>query len=280
MRYFILFVTLLISCNATVNKESTTLNATFLPKELENNYHNYDYQVGGIDEDTFNSIIDMADEVYTPILRKNGLNLKFDRMWENDTVNAYCQRESNLVTVTMMGGLARANEMTPEGFVLVVCHEIFHGLSLYPLYPSSWASSEGSSDYGAVASCARKLFSGINSDRCNCNFAPEYSRVIDRSCSKFSDEDRNIICKRSMAGGLSLGKVLASLGGEPIPSYENPSKVVVSKTQTSHPSASCRLTQYGIAALTDYEIPEAPLLSTKSKARSLLSEYSPCWFRD
>ena len=275
---------LFIGCAAQTVEPPTKVafTRTFLPPEQEKSYQGSDwYGLGGIDENTFNAIIDVADQVYTPILKKNGLTLVFERRWDDNTVNAYCQRDTELVTVSMFGGLARHKEMTPEGFLLVVAHEIAHAMSIYPLYPSSWASSEQSSDNLAVQQIARKLFAYEASgeeDKCNCGFAPDYNRNISDYCAKFQDDEQNIICKRSMAGGLALGKVLATLGGEPIPSYETPSRTRVKKTQTSHASAQCRLDQYGIAALCEKTIPEAPLLSTKAKAMPYICSYSPCWF--
>lgn len=281
---WILGIFTFMACGAQTVEPTTKIafTRTFLPQEQEKSYQGSDwYGVGGIDENTFNAIIDVADQVYTPILKKNGLTLVFDRKWQDDTVNAYCQRDTELVTVSLFGGLARLKDMTPEGFLIVVAHELAHAMSVYPLYPSSWASSEQSSDNMAVQQIARKLFAQEASggeDKCNCGFAPDYSRKINDYCAKFQDEEQNIICKRSMAGGLALGKVLATLGDEPIPSYETPSRTRVKKTQTSHASAQCRLDQYGIAALCEKNIPEAPFLSTKSKAMPYICSYSPCWF--
>lgn len=273
-----------LACGAqTVEpKAGIKFTRTFLPPEQEKAYQGSEgYQVGGIDEDTFNTIIDVADEVYTPILKKNGLTLTFERKWDDSTVNAYCQRDTELVTVTMFGGLARHKDMTPEGFALVVCHEIAHAQSFYPLYSNSWASSEGSSDYFGVSQCARKLFAKAQTsggDKCNCGFAPDYPKAIDTSCSMYQDEEANIVCKRSLAGGLALGKVLSDLGGESVPSYETPSRVVVRKTQTSHPSAQCRTDTYRAAALCEKEVPEYPFLSTKSKAIPYTCGFPRCWF--
>jgi hypothetical protein len=264
-------------------KAGIKFTRTFLPPEQEKAYQGAEgYQVGGIDEETFDTLIDLAEEVYTPILKKNGLTLVFDRKWTDDTVNATCSRDTELVTVTMYGGLARHPEISAEGFLIVIAHELAHSMSIYPLYPSSWASSEQSADNLAVQQIARKLFAQTETDNggCNCGFAPTYSRKINDYCAKFEGEAENIICKRSMAGALSLGKVLADLGGEPIPSFETPSKVIVRKTQTSHASAQCRLDQYGIAALCDKTIPEAPFLSTKAKAMPYICSYSSCWFKN
>ena len=273
-----------IACGAQTVEPAAKIafTRTFLPTEQEKSYQGSEwYGVGGIDENTFNAIIDVADEVYTPILKNNGLTLTFERKWDDSTVNAKCNRDTELVTVSLFGGLARHKDMTPEGFLLVVSHELAHAMSVYPLYSNSWASSEQSSDNMAVQQIARKLFSqesSGNGDKCNCGFAPDYNRKINDYCAKFSDEEQNIICKRSMAGGLALGKVLANFGGEAVPSYETPSKVRVRKTQQSHASAQCRLDQYGIAALCEKTIPEAPFLSTKAKAMPYICQYSSCWY--
>jgi len=283
MKWLIAIVTavIAIACGAkTVEQAGIKFTRTFLPPDQEKAYQGPEgYQVGGIDEETFNTIIDVADEVYTPILKKNGLTLTFERKWDDSTLNATCSRDVELVVVTMYGGLARHKYMTSEGFMLVLAHEIAHAMSIWPLYSGTWASSESSSDNMAVQQIARKLFSETES-KCSCNFAPTYSRSIDQRCSKFTDENKNLICKRSLSGAVSLGAVLSDLGQEPIPSLDTPSKVIVRKTQTSHASAQCRLDQYGIAALCEKEIPEFPFLNTKNKAMPYICSYSPCWFKN
>jgi hypothetical protein len=58
------------------------------------------------------------------------------------------------------GGLARHGEITPDGFALVLCHEIGHHLGGVPRYSGAngWASNEGQSDYFAATKCLRRAW--------------------------------------------------------------------------------------------------------------------------
>ena len=49
--------------------------------------------------------------------------------------------------------------MTPDGFALVLCHELGHHLAGNPRV-QAWAANEGQSDYFSTQSCARELWSG------------------------------------------------------------------------------------------------------------------------
>lgn len=285
MKWLIAIVTavIAIACGAkTVEQAGIKFTRTFLPKEIEQAYRNTnDFGAVGVSESEFYAIIDKSKEILTPIFKQNGLELTINADYNDPTVNAYAERDVEQVTLHFFGGLAKNKFMNPQGFSIVVGHEAWHGLSLYPLYQNSYASSEGSSDFGAVASFARKFFAGSSGDNCSCKacgFVPEYSGKIEDYCSKFQDEERANICRLSMSGGLSLGKVLADISDEPEPSYERPDTSVIKRTMTSHPSSSCRLTQYGMAALADIEIPDSPLLSNKMRASAVLPYYAKCWF--
>lgn len=77
------------------------------------------------------------------------------RLW-----NASAQRMGSTWVVNMYGGLARHNEITIDGFALVLCHEIGHHLGGAPKYGgfNTWGTNEGGSDYFATLKCLRRIF--------------------------------------------------------------------------------------------------------------------------
>ena len=124
-------------------------SATILPP---NNLHIYDNvnKIANIDEKLFNQIIDAIVDQWKPLAALHGATLTVDKKWNDGTVNAYAQQNGNVWNVAMFGGLARRPEVTPDGFALVVCHELGHHFGGYFFYGAThWASAEGEADYFA-----------------------------------------------------------------------------------------------------------------------------------
>jgi len=255
------------------------ITATFLP---DNNLHKQDkkdsYGQLGIAENEFNEVLDAIEQMYAPIFENHGARLVVNRFWDDSTVNAYAEQEGNNWIISMFGGLARRKEITKEGFALVACHEIGHHVGGYPFYSGQWASNEGNSDFYSAAACARMIFA----DSSPCSFIDEM--IIDvaakNQCSKrfFYGED-STICQRTLAGGLSLGKLLATLGGDKLPRYETPDKTEVRKTQESHPRAQCRLDTYKAGAVCK-NVWDNDLIpkSSGDMRRNSCPDRPKCWF--
>ena len=110
----------------------------------------------------FTDIIDAGLELYAPIAEQLEETLVIKRYWADSTVNASTQRLFSKVTIKMYGGLARRPEINPEGFALVLCHELGHAYGGLP-YVSSFMklSAEGQSDYYAAKVCAKKLIDRV-----------------------------------------------------------------------------------------------------------------------
>src|SRR4051812_44237815 len=80
----------------------------------------------------FKQLINRVVTQFSPIVRMHGGELQVNYLWNNSTVNAFATREGNIWILNMFGGMARRKEMTPDGFTLVVCHELGHHLAGYP----------------------------------------------------------------------------------------------------------------------------------------------------
>jgi hypothetical protein len=282
----LIFVLLLFGCSASPNERTTKITggnsykiASFMQ---ENDYHKTKryYAAGEVTEDDFNLAMDAAIEIYTPILNKLGLNLTIEGDYYDETVNAYCSRNGDDVTVKMFGGLAKQPLMTLEGFALVICHELGHAVAGRPLYSNNdWASVEGQSDYFATAACARKMFDPNS---------PINYRVLElmrrknpkqpTNCANLKGADKQV-CEMSMSGGLSLGSVLADLNDEATPRYETPSKVVVSKTMESHPPAQCRVDSYKAGFLCQKNWNDSIIPTTKGQETAVNCERPKCWYK-
>lgn len=201
-----------------------------------------------IEQAEFNEVIDEAEAYYAPLFSSAfGARLEINRLWTDSTVNANASQSGSTWTVNMYGGLARRDEVTRDGFALVLCHELGHHVGGYPFYSGSWAASEGQSDYFATLSCARELW------RDDLETNASYSATVAAYPKALCDaawttvEDQNL-CYRTMAAGKSLADLLAALGGT-VAEFENPDLTIVSETSTSHPAGQCRLDTYMAGAL-------------------------------
>ena len=206
------------------------------------------FAVSNVDQETFNQIVQAGRDVYAPFAQENNEKLVINALWADATVNANCQRANGKVTVNMFGGLARRVEVRPEGFALVLCHELGHAYGGTPyIYTASKMSAEGQADYYSTFACYEKMAEllPVLKD------TTEYSQYITEKCeNKFSDEKSILNCMNEMNGGLSLGLLLSRLSQEPAPQLETPDPLIVKKTLTSYPATTqCRLDTYHNGAL-------------------------------
>jgi hypothetical protein len=167
----------------------------------------------GISEAQFNEVLDQVEAYYAPIVASRGAKLQINRLWKDGTVNSDASQPGNgTYVINSYGGLARYAGMTVDGYQLVACHEMGHHLGGAPKFgDADWASIEGQADYFADLKCIKAM-----------------------GKSEAEIQAANIV----------LAKVLAELGGEPVPSISKHDPSVVRETYEEHPHAQCRLDTY------------------------------------
>lgn len=212
-----------------------------------NNLHLQD-RVGGpsnVTEEQFNKITDAIVAMWQPLAKLHGAQLVAVKNWNDATVNAYADQKGNQWMVSMYGGLARRPEITPDGFALVVCHELGHHFGGYYFYgPNHWAAGEGQADYFATDVCAKRVFAAFFDRRfLNRTDVPPY---VKQRCDAVWKESAaaQSLCYRSASAGLSLATLLAAIGASPAPKFETPDPTRVPQTVVDHPRAQCRLDTY------------------------------------
>lgn len=253
---------------------------------------------GGITEAEFNAVISSVEKIYAPVVASMGGQLNIQRNWNDGTVNAYASREGKIWNVAMFGGLARHKETTPDGFMLVVCHELGHHIGGAPKYNrgrgNEWASNEGESDYFATLKCARRVLETTNA-RSNMKILKmvETPDVVMKACGNparmrgLTARDAQI-CARSAMGGLSLARLLNSIGREvpedKMPFFTKIDTSTVSKTYDAHPAAQCRLDTYFNGAICEVDHNEPvddkdPTIATCSQEKGAKFGFRPrCWY--
>ena len=219
--------------------------ASILPP---NNLHLEDniFFAPNMTEQEFNTISNSIIDQYKPLATLHGGTLSANNRWTDATVNASAEQKGSGWVVNMYGGLARRPEVTPDGFAMVVCHEIGHhfgGFSFYQRSGGDWAANEGQSDYFATQSCARKIWKAET--QVNATFRATVGATEKAACDKAWKEDADQdLCYRTAAAGLSLGTLLGKLGNTGAPSFDSVDKSAVRKTNDAHPKAQCRLDTY------------------------------------
>jgi hypothetical protein len=188
-----------------------------------------------ITQDVFNNIIQKAQELYDPIAQQHEETLTINADWDDSTVNANSSRFGDEATVNMYGGLARREEVTPEGFALVVCHELGHLYGGKPyIHETAKMAAEGQADYYGARDCLKTVLAKVPPLS-----PPTVTDYIAKACNS------NKMCERRLVGSYSLGKLLAVIKSEPIPEFETPDPLVVTETQLSYPkTVQCRLDTY------------------------------------
>lgn len=217
-----------------------------------NNLHLQDNinSIANMSEQEFNTIINNIVNLYRPIVTARGARLTSNNLWTDTTVNASAQQSGNNWIINMYGGLARRPEVTPDGFAMVVCHELGHHLAGFPFYgDTDWAASEGQSDYFATQSCAREIWRSQTNE--NAQFRTLVGDFEKKKCdvawSKVEDQD---LCYRTAAAGHSLATLLGALRSSTnLPRFDTPDQRKVATTYTAHPEAQCRLDTYFSGAL-------------------------------
>jgi len=272
-------------------KKDKTSHVSFLPENTLFTADDPSLQVNanGIDEAYFNALIAKAQDIFAPIVAQHGANLVITGNWSDSTVNAYASRSGNIWEVKMFGGMARRSEITKDGFALVICHELHHHLSGFPTYAGEWAANEGNSDFGATAGCAERMLSEadpvptpapdptpVPTPKPPCPFVPEVDAT---PCKGFSFGGNATVCQRSIDGSISLGKLLAVLGGTKIPSINTPDKTVVTKTSDKHPNAQCRLDTMYLGVLCSQKWNYGIIPQNKNEMAMVSCSSRPrCWY--
>jgi hypothetical protein len=155
--------------------------------------------------------------------------------------------------VFMYGGLARRPEITPDGFQVIVCHELGHLFGGYPFYRTIfggliWFSVEGESDYFATQSCARELWK--NEPEQNAVHRATVDLYAQQRCDlAWSSRRERDLCYRIADASTSLARLLATPEKGEKPSFATPSLESVARTSRRHPKAQCRLDTYFEGAL-------------------------------
>lgn len=226
---------------------SSWAHASILPPNdlhLEDNFE----MIANMTESEFKDIINNVVGYYKEPAAKYKATIKVNALWTNATVNASAQQLGNSWVINMYGGLARRPEVTPDGFAMVVCHELGHHFAGFSFKGSTWAANEGQSDYFATHSCARRIWG--KQKEINAEFRTQVGDFEKSKCDEaYTEQSDRDLCYRTSAAGFSLANLLSKLGNSSEPRFDTPDARKVTRTNDNHPAAQCRLDTYFQGAL-------------------------------
>lgn len=209
-----------------------------------------------ISEERFDQLIDdLISEFSTDISEKGGV-LKVDRKWTSQLQTEKAIRNKHQYIIEVHGGLARHPDITEDGFLLILCHELGHLIGSYPYFKEphlSVLSNEGQADYFATNICLKRLW---KNDQTTSSLSvsgalplSEFNQWFDKECQQnfAQDPQEKKMCPRLMQASLNasivLGKVTAQMLGKPYvaPEVGLIDKRVVADIRDRHSNPQCRL---------------------------------------
>lgn len=192
----------------------------------------------GFNEEQYHKVLGTFMVEYHQLVKtKTGHDFAVKFEWQNNYFGAFAQKEAdkNRYSISLWGGMSRAEGMTEEVAYFILCHELGHIMAGDPkqtIPGSDWASSEGQSDFFAAKRCLPHLMKKLQFKK------------------RYTSERVKKIC-----AGNQECETIASIGREFVAfaqkwSYQNytevnlntaPSEVPSEMLRNRYPSDQCRL---------------------------------------
>lgn len=252
-------------------------------------FNAFDKSIGGLTELETHQLIKRFKLIMTPIVKTQlDKDLIVTLDWEDASVGARTTRDDdNNPVIMMLGGMARHPEMTRDGLLTILCHEIGHHLGGAPkkfrgrTQLRSWSSAEGQSDYYASLYCLPKIFNEETSLSDTSLSFPKSSREsVVMKCGN------NLLCQRIALAGLTVGRLFASLKDYyDMPSFQETDPTEVWETNYGHATPQCRLDTILAGANCSVSSskkldPVDPTIGTCSRALNSSRGVRPlCWYK-
>lgn len=193
----------------------------------------------------FYSLINKLQKLYKQDARERGKHLSISGTWMYNVVNAYAvQLIPGVMTVRVLGGIAKHPLMTKDGLAMVVCHEVGHHFGGAPKKAermNKWAANESQADYFAALQCLKRLWAEDNNEAINAA-RTEQVPLASSLCAQAHHGKEHAICVRTLYAALDVAKLIASARHEDtIPQYDTPDPTIVESTEQEHQASQCRL---------------------------------------
>jgi len=187
-------------------------------------------------EQEFNDILQTAQRIYQETAENTNTSLFVIGRWSNNQPGVLTDRFVNRVRVIITGGLARDKDITQDGFIFALCHQLGIAYGGKPLRQKiisfSPLSAPAQGDYNGANACISLMFQSIPPEA----GSAEPTQLIKKLCQKKN------FCVRSLSAAESYATLLSNVTGFAQPHFDTPDKTVVSATlRTEYPGLQCRM---------------------------------------
>lgn len=200
----------------------------------------------------FDKMIEDFKKEYEPIIKSHDARFHITNAWDDDTINAYAHKSQRRVwLINLKGGIGRLKEVTKDGVLSVLCHELGHLIGGYPQHDVvADMANEGQSDYFSGHACMTRIFSKEPAETAKSRqTATPYAKEVCDAVHK-TQADQNLCYRIVMAGYNIFYAAYLVINDEKLPKwgYDNRDKSVVDATYHAHPQPQCRFDTYVSAA--------------------------------
>jgi hypothetical protein len=164
------------------------------------------------------SILSDVETLYNPFVKSMGQTIEFKLYQSSDSEAASADTDGTHHVVLAAEGLFSNLQLRPDGFRIILCHELGHIFGGAPRknIPYEWTgpfaddgysflSSEGQADFYATASCFRNLIKGQRHQNFLREVSPEIVMKCDSVWGKKSTD--SAICQRASLGAENFLKL-------------------------------------------------------------------------
>lgn len=207
---------------------------------------------GSKDKLHFDRLLRHVRKRYQYLLAKKPIRWDID--WDSKVVNSFATIDENgHRSIRVFGELYRTPDLSADGFLGILCHELGHhfaGAPMHALQPL--ISAEGQADYYSTQVCLPLMFEGLDNQAILKKLnVPLKIRL--RCDHLWVTPERSAICQRSLMAAENLAKVLDRLGdggdGSGISLLIRDPEFAEETLLDAYPMAQCRLDTFKAGAL-------------------------------
>lgn len=241
-----------------------------------------------LNKEDIDKIIHRVHSAYKDTVRSLGAELEINNNWNSLEISASTDRVQNKYIINLEGGISKHHLMNSDSIAMILCHELGHHIGGAPKYPpiiSTWASTEGQSDYFGSSKCFKKVF--ISDDNVDLIRNLNIPKVVQMKCEdSYINHNDVSLCIRSAISSKRVVELLKSLRSATDEiSFNTPDLSVVEETNIAHPLPQCRLDTYLSGSLCNIDFNLSfdaldPRIGACNRIDGYNIESRPlCWFK-
>lgn len=193
-------------------------------------------------KERFKFLVEDVTSNFSDVAASHGARIEIVYHWDSSGAGAFTfqKRGGTLWEIWVYDGIMNLDYVTEDVIQLVICHELGHHLSGYPVKNiARWSAAEGQADFFATHACAPVIWKDHAARNASFrNLVPEKFKL---ECARqFPEQKRRDICFRSVVAMESM-MAYESGGKNHKLSLDTPDRNRVETTYLKHPEDQCRI---------------------------------------